>query len=305
MRRRITLADPGYPERVRALARPPGEITLSGDVETPARRIAIVGAREAGVGARGFARELAREIATRGGVIVSGGAKGIDQAAHAGALEAGSATWVVAPTGPDGCYPKEHAGLFREVEARAGCAMIWPFPAGTKAWTPRFLERNHILAALADEIVVVQAGYRSGALSTARAGLVLRRPVWAVTAPPWLEGFEGGSLLVERRDARPVVGLHELVACLMREQEELPFSSPRRLGRVPSPVPIRPKAPPADVTERGRSILGVLTAEPQHLETIAEKVEAHLHHTSNELLTLSLGNVVVEGPPGWFRLALT
>src|SRR5207302_2308255 len=70
-------------------------------------------------GALAFARTLAREVVLRGGVVVSGGARGIDGAAHEAALDAGGATWVVAPTGADACSPKEHADLFAKVEARS------------------------------------------------------------------------------------------------------------------------------------------------------------------------------------------
>ncbi len=300
MRVTIRLGHARYPERLLRLSRPPGELTISGDIETRARRIAIVGARDAAAKARDLARELAAEVTRGGGVVLSGGARGVDEAAHRGALAAGGPTWVVAPSGPDGCYPKEHEGLFAEIEASLGCAVIWPFAPGTKPWTPTFLERNRVLAALADEVVVVQASHRSGALGTAAAATKLGRPVWAVTAPPWLPGFEGGTALVLRGAARPVVGVPELLTSMLPDQQRLPMTS----HDPPPQRPTAPRVPEPALSERARTILAVLTTDPQHLENIAERSDILLHLTSNELLTLSLGNVVVEGPPGWFRLAV-
>ena len=133
-----------------------------------------------------YTRKLAGELARTGAVIVSGGAVGIDGAAHQGALDAGGRTWVVAPTGHELCFPPEHQGLFDEI-ARGPGAMIWPFAPRAAPHRPAFLARNRVLVALADAVVVVQAGPRSGALHAASWARKLGKPLWVVPVAPWNE----------------------------------------------------------------------------------------------------------------------
>jgi predicted Rossmann fold nucleotide-binding protein DprA/Smf involved in DNA uptake len=112
-----------YPEALRELPNPPAVLTASGPLE-PRRAIAIVGSRQAGDEARAFAHDLAYQLASAGIVVVSGGAVGVDAAAHRGALEAGGTTWVVSPTGKDRVYPAEHRALFEEI-ARSEDTASW------------------------------------------------------------------------------------------------------------------------------------------------------------------------------------
>src|SRR6185369_346651 len=104
--------------------------------------------------ARAFAHTLAGAIAGAGGVVVSGGAHGIDAAAHRGAMEAGGRTLCVAATGHARLFPADHAPLYEEI-VKSGGAMIWPFSPETRAWTPTFRARNRVLVSLADVVVIV------------------------------------------------------------------------------------------------------------------------------------------------------
>ena len=133
-------------------------ITVQGGSRGPPRRRRrrVRGKADAGA-APVRARSSPSTLAAAGVVVVSGGALGIDGAAHRGALEAGGRTWVVAPTGHERCFPPEHAGLFAEI-ARGPGAMIWPFAPALLATGRAFLARNRVLVALADAVVVVQAG---------------------------------------------------------------------------------------------------------------------------------------------------
>jgi DNA processing protein len=137
--------------------------------------VAIVGARAAT--ARGMERAyaLARHFAARGVRVVSGGALGIDGAAHRGA---GAATTVVLGSGVDVAYPQRHAQMFGAIALRGG-ALVSVLPLGTEPRRHTFLQRNPIIAALADAVIVVEADVRSGSLSTARAGRELARVVAA------------------------------------------------------------------------------------------------------------------------------
>jgi DNA processing protein len=143
------------------------------------RAIAIVGSRAASAASMDRAHELARAWAARGHLIVSGGALGIDAAAHRGALAAGGITWAVLGSGVDVDYPARHAPLFDQIVA-AGGAVVSPFALGAPPLAGHFVRRNAVIAAMADAVVVVAAEAQSGSMHTARAAVALGRPVLAV-----------------------------------------------------------------------------------------------------------------------------
>lgn len=144
--------------------------------ERPA--VAIVGARAATARAMERAHAVARHLAGRGVHVVSGGALGIDGAAHRGALAGGGTTTVVLGSGVDVAYPARHAPLFAEVVARGG-ALVSMLPDGTTPRQHTFRQRNPLIAALADAVLVIEADVRSGSLSTASAGQQLGRVIAA------------------------------------------------------------------------------------------------------------------------------
>ena len=131
----------------------------------PRPRIGIVGSRNASQEARKWATELGAEAATRGVVVVSGGARGIDSEAHRGALRAGGITWWVSGTAVDRVYPAEHRSLLRSLLENRG-ALISEIPPGGKSGKYCFRLRNRLIAGLSDALVVVAAGVKSGTLST-------------------------------------------------------------------------------------------------------------------------------------------
>jgi len=133
------------------------------------RCVAIVGARAASGHAAAAARALAADLAGCGYAVVSGGAIGIDAAAHRGALDAGGETVAVMATGLDIAYPARNRPLFGEIVATGRGALLSPFPLGVPPRRYRFVRRNRIIAGLADAVVVVEAGLASGSLYTAAA----------------------------------------------------------------------------------------------------------------------------------------
>lgn len=140
--------------------------------------VAIVGARAATQVGMERAHLLAKHLAARGVVVVSGGALGIDGAAHRGALAGGGPTLVVLGSGVDVLYPRRHAPLFEQIIA-AGGALVSMFPLGQGPRPGTFPARNPLVAALADAVIVVEADVKSGSLSTAVAARRLGRPVAA------------------------------------------------------------------------------------------------------------------------------
>ena len=175
----VTVYDAAYPELLRHIARPPLALFTHGEVAAlQLPTVAIVGARAATPGARAWTRMVAGDLTRCGVLVASGLARGIDAAAHDGALEAGGKTVAVLGCGLDRVYPPEHVRLARRIAAQ-GC-LLSEFPPGTPPRPWHFPLRNRILSGLAAGVVVVQAEPRSGALVTARQALDENRQVMAV-----------------------------------------------------------------------------------------------------------------------------
>ncbi len=175
--------DPGYPgspefpARLLDLDDPPARLFVRG-VLPAGRMVAIVGSRAATPYGLAQARRLAGNLAALGIPVVSGLARGIDAAAHLGALDAGGRTVAVLPGSLDRVSPASHAELAERIAAQGALVAEWE--TGVIPYASSFLERNRLIAALASVTVVVEAAARSGALSTARVARSLGRPVLAV-----------------------------------------------------------------------------------------------------------------------------
>ena len=167
------------------------------------RSVAIVGARAATEYGQHVAAQLALGVARQGVTVVSGGAYGIDAAAHRGALAAEGLTVLVSAAGLDRPYPPANAWLFDRVSEQG--ALISESPPGAAAYRRRFLSRNRLIAALATGTVVVEAAARSGARNTAKHSSVLGRPVMAVPGPITSAMSAGCHELLRRDDDRAIL----------------------------------------------------------------------------------------------------
>jgi DNA processing protein len=221
--------DPGYPERLLRLgARAPLRLWFTGaPFFLPRRAVAVVGARAASGAGRTFAQALAAELARRGHVVVSGGALGIDAAAHEGALAAGGLTWAVLGCGVDVIYPDRHGPLFGRVAQQGG--LLSEYPPGTPPRAGQFPARNRLIAALADAVVLVEAAGRSGALITAALAHKLAIPVLA------LPGSIGADRLLRAGRASPARGIDDV-------EDALAGRPPRSCDASPLPTPPGPLA---------------------------------------------------------------
>jgi DNA processing protein len=175
--RLVALPDPDFPPALRGLAAGPVGLFVRGSFPE-CGMLAVVGARACSRAAADLARDLAAAAVRAGYAVVSGGALGVDAAAHAGALTAGGSTVAILGSGLDRPYPQRNVGLFDRIAARG--AVATPFPPGTAPLRANFPRRNVLVAALAERVLVVEARGRSGALHTARAARALGRPVAAV-----------------------------------------------------------------------------------------------------------------------------
>ena len=203
-----------FPRRLREIYDPPFGLFVRSagttgidDGDRPV--VAIVGARRATVAGRDFARRLSRELAERGALVISGLARGIDGAAHSGALEGGGRTHAVLGSGVDVPYPRRNQGLAdRVIESGALISEYWP---GTTPAPWHFPARNRIVSGLAHATVVVEAGERSGALITADFAAEHGRQVLAVPGAPWCELAAGANALI-RAGAALCESIEDVVA---------------------------------------------------------------------------------------------
>jgi DNA processing protein len=171
--------DSDYPSLLSEIPDPPIVFWHSGNVELLSRpAVAIVGSRNAGPAGLEMARRLARDLARAGLVVISGLARGVDAAAHAGALDAGGATVAVLGSGLDVIYPRQHRALAQDIQQTG--ALLSELPPGTPPLPQHFPLRNRIISGLSRAIVVVEASERSGSLITARMALEQGRDVLAV-----------------------------------------------------------------------------------------------------------------------------
>jgi DNA processing protein len=204
--------DPDFPEALAATADAPLALAVAGDPALLSRRaVAIVGARNASAGARVIAERLARELAEAGLAVVSGLARGVDTAAHEGALAAGGVTLAAVAGGLDRPYPPQNAALQGRI-AESG-AVVAEAPLGTAAMAKLFPRRNRIVAGLARGVVVVEAALKSGSLITARLALEAGRELFAVPGSP-LDPRARGSNDLLRQGATLVETAEDVLAAL-------------------------------------------------------------------------------------------
>lgn len=284
----LALPDPEYPERLAHIPDPPPLLYIEGEPRAldPGPVIALVGARSPSRAGERTARAFARDLAASGFTIVSGLARGIDAAAHRGALEASGKTVAVQGCGPDRVYPPEHSGLAREI-AESG-ALVTEFPTGTPPRGSHFPQRNRIVSGLSLGTLVIEAGSRSGALTTARCAGRQGREVWAV--PGSINNpLSRGSHRLLREGAKLVENLTDIT-------EELP-----RPARVfPPEAPGETKEALPGLTSDQHTVLRCVDHDPTALEDVAARSGLTPNRVSAILLELEIRGVVTAEPGGLF-----
>lgn len=177
----LVLDDGSYPEILREIADPPPVLYVKGDWQAcfDQPSIGVVGSRSCSTYGENASEMLARDLASRGITITSGLARGIDSAAHRGAIRGQGRTIAVMGTGIDAVYPRENNGLVREILANGGC-LVTQFPLGTPPLKENFPYRNRIISGLSLGVLIVEASERSGSLITARLAVEQDREVLAV-----------------------------------------------------------------------------------------------------------------------------
>lgn len=297
---------PAYPRLLAALETPPPVLTWLGDLALLGQgAVALVGARNASAGACRLAREYAAALAARGYAVVSGLARGIDAAAHRGALAGmgqGGGTIGVIASGIDVTYPPEHAALQEEVAERG--LLLAEMPPGTEPLARHFPFRNRIIAGLAAGTVVVEAAPRSGSLITARLAGEAGREVMAVPGSPLDSRSRGCNDLI-REGAVLVQSVDDITELLER------FAGPdRKTGPKTLREPIwsglpdeGPQGRFADHEDSPVAVASLLGTAPVGIDELIRQSGASTGAVQMALLELELAGRLVRHAGG--RVSLT
>jgi len=269
----VSLDDPEYPPELRQIYDPPLLLYVRGNVAAISQPgIAMVGTRHPTPYGMGMAERMACDLATRGVVIFSGLARGVDTFAHRGAVSAKGKTVAVFGTGVDVMYPKENSRLAEQILSFGG-ALISEFPLGTFAAPQNFPIRNRIISGISLGVLVVEAAEYSGTRITARCALEQNREVFAVPGNVTNKNSWGPNTLIKQGA--------KLVATWEDVWEELPANV--RLALTPEAGAESPGGQTASLFEEPslspheKKIYRVLKAdEAQHLDEIIEKLEPEM-----------------------------
>ena len=279
-------SDPDYPALLKQIPSPPIALFSRGDLSVASRpAVAIVGSRRCSPSGKFVAEKLGRGLAGAGFVVVSGLARGIDSAAHRGALSAGGITVAVLGSGVDVCYPRENKKLLEEIEERG--AVVSEFPLGTPPLKQNFPLRNRVISGLSSGVVVVEASEESGALVTAVHALEQNREVFAVPGDITLSSTAGSNRLL-KEGAR-------LVTCAQDIIEELAPS----IGAELEPVR-RTAAPLQPLSEDEEEVLECLSHVPVHVDELCEQLGREAPALLPVLLSLELRGLVRQEPGNRF-----
>ena len=264
----LILDDGSYPSCLREIADPPITLYVRGDWQSCFEQpgVAVIGSRLCSTYGENAAEMLARDLASRGICIVSGLARGIDSAAHKGAIRGGGRTIAVMGTGIDAVYPKENTRLVREI-LDSGGAVVSQFPLGTPPLKDNFPYRNRIISGLSLGVLIVEATERSGSLITARLATEQNREVMAVPGNITSRNSFGTNYLI-KAGAKLVQQWQDIVAELPSDiaASILP---PKVDDETAKNDHHKTDAVPADLSEKERKVWDQLSAdEPVHIDIL-------------------------------------
>jgi DNA processing protein len=279
--RLITFTSADYPKSLFEIPDPPPFLYVRGSLCSSEMSVAIVGSRRATSYGLMTTGRLAEALAGYGVAIVSGMARGVDTAAHKGALKAGGRTIGVLGCGIDKVYPPENRALFDEM-AETGC-LISEFPLGTLPLAENFPRRNRIISGLSQGVLVVEATENSGSLITAQYALEHGRDVFAVPGNIAFDSSRGSNRLIKQGA--------KLVDCVEDILEELPGFGASG-GENPAGLQLRHFA----LTPKEAAIYELLVRSPLHIDDIISQTELTAGEVSSMLLHLELKGAVTPLP---------
>lgn len=280
----ITLEDSYYPDILKHIYDPPPIMTCLGEwnpIDNNA--LAIVGTRHPDHYGKRITRDFAQALVNLDITIISGLAKGVDSIAHYTAVRAGKRTIAVLGTPPDIIYPAENKPLMRQICQNG--VVVSEFITGHKTAPGCFVRRNRLISGLSRGVIVTQAGDKSGALATAFCANEQNREVFAVPGNIYSELHDGCHRLI-KKGAKLVEKIEDIL-------EELPVLMQRRLPQLNL---ITEAADLKDITDIGKSILGILSKEPVYVDDILEKTSLNHGKLMSVLLQLELKGYIQQLP---------
>jgi DNA processing protein len=284
MPRALSPADAGYPSRLAEVPDAPATLHVHGAlVDADALAVAVVGSRRATPYGLEVAETLAADLAARGVTIVSGLARGIDAAAHRGALRVGGRTLAVLGSGIDVIYPPENRRLAAEIAERG--ALLSQFAPGTPPLPQNFPTRNQVIAALSLAVVVVEAAEKSGSLITARLAAELGREVLAVPGRITAPESRGANRLIQD-GAHVAMGWEDVVGVLP-ERWKARVTATAGIGRAGDAAAVGRGALEGEPSGY-RSILELLGEDPIDIDHVIERSGLGAGRVSAALLELEL-----------------
>lgn len=270
-----------YPNEFDDIESPPEALYVWGDVSVlQAPGVAIVGSRRASAAGLRHAEQFSAELAAAGFVVISGGALGVDAAAHQGAIVAGR-TIAFVGTGIDVTYPSQHRHLYEQI-AQQG-AVISEFRLGAPPRAGHFPKRNRLIAALAQGTLVVEAALKSGSLITARLANECNREVFAIPGSIDDPRAKGCNALIKQGA--------KLTECLMDIVEEFPRQYAEQSAQCI-----------AEVTTEEQGLLAAIDFAYTPLELIAQRSQLPVHELLPQLLSLEMTQLIANEGGGYRRL---
>jgi len=287
--RLLSFLDADYPRRLFEIGDPPPLLYLRGTLPAWDPALAVVGSRRATREGLKVAERLSAEIAAAGITVVSGLARGIDSAAHRGALAGGGVTVAVLGCGVDVAYPPENRDLADQI-ARTGC-IISEFPMGTQPLAEHFPRRNRIISGLSHGVLVVEAVEKSGSLITASYALDQGREVMAVPGPISSPANRGSNRLIKQGA--------QLVDCVEDILEATRLAGHRQHPSLFDPVPTAPRS---TLTPREAAVYELVAQGARHLDEITQALELTPGEVSAMVLGLELKGMLQQLPGSYYSL---
>ena len=278
--------DKEYPQRLKDIIDPPFGLFYKGDLDLLNKKsVAIVGTRNASDYGLKMAQEISSLLSKQGVIVISGMASGIDASAHKGTLDHGK-TIAVLGTGADVVYPKSNEGLYEKIFKQNGL-IISEYPPGTEGAPWNFPQRNRIISALSDAIIVIEGDIQSGAMITARFAIKHGKPLFALPGPIDSQVSNGPNILIKS-------GVAELLASVNDVLEKIGEAKQIQLGLKDSNEKLE------DLSEKQKNLFKILSNQPKSFDGIISEINLTVQDLIKELSIMELKGFIEKTTDGTY-----
>ncbi len=288
----LCLTDPDYPCLLREIPDPPPLLYVAGTIDTSENCLAVVGSRNATAYGITTTRQLCGDLVGKGLCIVSGMARGIDTAAHEGALMGKGRTIAVLGSGLEQIYPAENRELFQKITENG--AVVSEFPLNAQPEAHHFPQRNRIISGMSLGTLVVEATRNSGSLITARMAAEQNREVFAI--PGSIHSFKStGTHILIKQGAKLVEHVQDILDEINLDDRRLPGPSSSVIGKPSTPV-----LPPLSETES--MVFNALSTYPIHSDELVRKLSLSSGKLMGILLQLEVKGLIQQTAGNYFSV---